>query len=348
MSALERIARESETPPMIIAEISANHGGSIDAMKEHISAAREAGADIVKIQTYTADMMTLDSETDDFLISHGKWKGSRLYDLYKDAETPLEWHEEIFLHAAKENIELFSTPFTEEAVDFLEKFDPPAYKVASFELTDLELVRHMCTKKRHLLMSTGMASANEVNNAINIAREHLDDNQVLLFHCISDYPAKLSDSNLRMIQILANQFQVSVGLSDHTIGYAAAIAATTLGARAIEKHFVIDRSVQTADSEFSATFQEMSELVDAVHDVTSALNGSPWKRSVNEEANKQFRRSLYYAKSMASGTRVDHTVVRKVRPGYGLPCEYLEEIIGKELIRPVRFGERVNWHDFKD
>lgn len=345
MSVLERIASESMTPPLIIAEISANHGGSLDVMKEHILAAKETGADLVKIQTYTAESMTLDVKLEDFQIKHGKWSGSTLFDLYKAAETPLEWHDEIFSYAKTNGIELFATPFDEAAVDFLEKFSPPGYKVASFELTDWSLVEHICKQKRPVLMSTGMASLDEVERVTKVALQHLSPHELLLFHCVSEYPTNIAHSNLGMIKVLQDQFGVSVGLSDHTIGNTAAIAATALGVRAIEKHFIIDRTIKTPDSDFSATFDELSELVKTVHDIYASLNDTPWSRSMGEELNKQFRRSLYYGDDLCAGEILSLKNVRKIRPGFGLACEHLNEILGKRLNCSVKKGQRIQLDD---
>jgi len=227
--------------PYIIAEISANHNGSIIRAKETILAAKNTGVDAVKIQTYTPDTMTIDVQNDDFLIKEGPWKDRTLYDLYSEAYTPFEWHKELFKYAESLNITLFSSPFDESAVDLLDSLDVPAYKVASFELVDLPLIKYIASKQKPIFMSTGMASYEEIGNAIETAKVSGADS-IVIFHCISSYPAPLSEANLQAINLLRNEFKIEVGLSDHTKGNMASIVATSLGASAIEKHFTLDRS----------------------------------------------------------------------------------------------------------
>ena len=347
MSQIQRISRNSDTPPLLIAEISANHGGSLELMKEQISAAAESGADMVKIQTYTAETMTLDCDRQDFQITHGKWKGRSLFALYKSAETPREWHQEIFDYAERIGIEIFSTPFDETAVDFLEQFDLPAYKIASFEMTDTELVKYVAQKKKPVLMSTGMATEREVSSSLSLLRPHLSNDEILLFHCISEYPATLSDSNLSMIQVLRDTFDVNVGLSDHTEGQAAAIVATALGVRAIEKHFTLSRAISSEDGSFSIEPKEFRALKQSVTETYSAVTSRPWVRSGGEQLNMQFRRSLYYGDDLIAGQITDATNIRKIRPGFGLPASAYRDVLGKKLSRDVSRGDPVRLVDFE-
>ena len=247
------------TRPYLIAEVSANHNGSIDKAKECITAAARAGASAVKIQTYTADTMTIDSDTDDFLIKKGLWKGKTLYELYGEACTPFEWHAELFKHASEQKITLFSSPFDETAVDLLESLNTPAYKVASFELIDLPLISYIAGTGKPILMSTGMASKEEIRRAVDTAKQNGSE-QIGLFHCISGYPTPLEEANLMSIQGLSREFDLPVGLSDHTIGNTAAIVATGLGATFFEKHFTLDRNDPGPDSAFSIEPEELTAL----------------------------------------------------------------------------------------
>lgn len=332
--------------PYIIAELSANHNGSIQRAKESITAAKESGASAVKIQTYTADTMTIDCNLDDFLIKEGLWDGYQLYDLYKEAETPFEWHRELFDHARSIGITIFSSPFDETAVDLLEELDAPAYKIASFELTDIPLIKYVAKTKKPMLMSTGMASEIEIKDALTTARENGCE-EILLFHCISSYPAPINQANLRQMIALQEKFNVAIGLSDHTIGNAAAIAAVSLGASAIEKHFTISRKEKGPDSEFSIEPRELEQLISDANDAWNALGSPSFERPIAEMSNKVFRRSIYFVKDLKSGHVITDEDIRRIRPGHGLPPKYFDELIGAITSTDVFRGQPVDWKNIK-
>jgi len=327
-------------PPYIIAEISANHNGSIQLAKETILAAKNSGVDAVKIQTYTPDTMTIDANNPDFYISDGLWKDRSLYDLYNKAHTPFEWHEELFEYSKELDITLFSTPFDETAVDLLESLNTPAYKIASFEIVDLSLIEYIAKKNRPILISTGMASIEEIKDALDVVYSTGND-QVALFHCISSYPAPISEANLNSLNILSETFNVEVGLSDHTHGNLASVIAVSLGASIIEKHFTLDRSHGGVDSSFSLEPQEMAELVKDTKSVSEAMGSKVFKRSKLEQSNKIFRRSLYFVNDVNEGEMITKENVRRIRPGFGLDAKYYNKIIGTICNKPARRGDRV-------
>ena len=327
-------------PPYIIAELSANHNGSIQRAKDSIKAAKEYGASAVKIQSYTAETMTIDSDQDDFLIKGGLWDGYTLYDLYKEAHTPFEWHEELFDYAKQQQITIFSSPFDETAVDLLEKLNAPAYKIASFELIDLPLIKYVARTKKPLLMSTGMASEKEIEEAVSAARGEGCEN-ILLFHCISSYPAPIEQCNLKQMLQIKKKFKVEIGLSDHTIGNSAAIAATALGAVAIEKHFTLSRANKGPDSEFSIEPSELENLNFLVNETWKSLGIEGFTRPKAEKGNLIFRRSIYFVNDLKSGTNITKNDIRRIRPGFGLAPKYYESIIGKEVTQDVKRGDPV-------
>lgn len=328
--------------PFIIAELSANHNGDIEHAKKLMEIAVDCGADAIKIQTYQPETMTIRSDNPDFFISHGLWKGRSLYDLYEAAQTPFEWQEELFSHAKAKNITLFSTPFDEEAVDLLTKIGSPAYKISSFENTDLGLIKNVALRNKPVLISTGMADREEIENIVKVA--HLNGcSDLLLFHCISAYPATLSSSNLNMIKFIREEFGVLTGLSDHTIGNEASMAAITLGAVAIEKHFTLDRSKGGEDSAFSIEPMELSNLVKKSKQLWESLRNTSWERSPEEIENMKFRRSIYFVQSLNKGDQVTQQNIQKIRPGFGMPAKHFEDIIGKRVKRDVVKGDRVSW-----
>jgi len=340
-------AISEELPPYIIAEISANHNGSIDRAFELIKAARDAGANAVKIQTYTPDTMTIDVDNEDFFISEGLWKGRTLYDLYGEAFTPYEWHGRLFNYAKEQNITLFSSPFDETAVDLLESLNAPAYKVASFELVDLPLVGYIAKTGKPMLMSTGMASMSEIGEAIEAAR-HNGCNNIALFHCISSYPTPIDQINLRAIQVLKDEFKVEVGLSDHTRGNLASIVATSLGASVIEKHFTMSRDDGGVDSSFSVEPDELRALVAETKDAHSSLGGGGQSiRSEVEDGYKKSRRSLYFVEGLQKGELITNRHVRRIRPGYGLDPKFLEAVIGSRATGAIARGDRVTLGSFE-
>lgn len=332
-------------PPYFIAELSANHNGSIDRAKLSIEAAKKSGANAVKIQTYTADTMTIDCDKNEFKINGGLWDGYKLYDLYKEAETPFEWHKELFNFADQVGITIFSSPFDETAIDLLEDLNAPAYKIASFEITDLPLVSYAAQTKKPLFMSTGMANEEEIEEAVSTAKD-AGCEDILLFHCISSYPAPIEQANLMQMQKIKDRYGVLVGLSDHTIGNIAASTATALGASAIEKHFTLSRKDRGPDSTFSIEPEELSILIDEIKHVWSSLGSEDFSRPEVEKNNRAFRRSLYFVENLKKGHHIAESDIRRIRPGFGLPPKYFKELIGKKLLQDVERGDPVKWENF--
>jgi len=330
-----------EHNPYIIAELSANHNGSLERAFNSIDEAQLCGADAVKLQTYTADTMTIDCDAPDFMIKGGLWDGYKLYDLYKWAETPYEWHEALFAHARKRGITVFSTPFDETAVDLLENLNAPAYKIASFEVVDLPLIRYVARTGKPMIMSTGMASEAEIEEAVTTARD-AGCKDMLLLHCISSYPAPIDQANLRQIPELACRFGVATGLSDHTMGTTASVAAVALGACAIEKHFTLSRSDKGPDSEFSMEPADLERLCQDTKDAWLALGKGGFERQRAEEGSKVFRRSLYFVKDLPAGHVIGPEDIRRIRPGMGLAPKFYEEVVGRRLSCSVKLGTPVH------
>lgn len=325
----------------IIAELSANHNGSLENALATIKAAKDIGANAVKLQTYTADTMTLDCQKDDFLITQGTlWDGKYLYNLYKEAYTPWEWHEELFFYARKIGIDIFSSPFDKSAVDFLEQFNPSAYKIASFEITDYELIRYAASKGRPMIISTGIATIGEIQDAVDICRSE-GNNDIVLLKCTSAYPAPLEEANLKMIPNLAETFGVISGFSDHTLGITAPIAAVTLGAKVIEKHFILDKSIGGPDADFSLDKDEFAQMVKAVRDTEKLLGRVDYSMTEKKRKSRQFARSLYVAADIKTGETATEKNVRSVRPGYGLHPKYLKDILGKKAVKDLEKGTPV-------
>jgi len=331
-----------EDRPYIIAELSANHNGSLGRALETIDAAKKCGADAVKIQTYTADTMTIDCNAPEFMIKGGLWDGYKLYDLYKWAETPYEWHKAIFEHAQNIGITVFSTPFDESAVDLLEGLNTPAYKIASFEIVDLPLIRYVAGTGKPMIMSTGMASEAEIEEAVRTARD-AGCNDLVLLHCISSYPTPMDQTNLRQMPELAQRFGTLPGLSDHTMGTTASVAAVALGACLIEKHFTISRSDKGPDSEFSLEPDDLSRLCCDTRDAWMALGKGGFARQEVEASSKVFRRSIYFVRDLPAGTVIESKDIRRIRPGMGLPPKHFDELIGRRLSRDVSRGTAVTW-----
>lgn len=330
-----------DQPPYVIAELSANHNGSLERALQTIDAAKRCGADAVKLQTYTADTMTIDCDAPDFMIKGGLWDGFKLYDLYKWAETPYEWHHVMFEHARKIGITVFSTPFDETAVDLLEGLNTPAYKIASFELVDLPLIRYVASTGKPMIMSTGMASEAEIGEAVATAREAGSKDLVLL-HCISSYPAPMDQANLRQIPELAKHFGLLAGLSDHTMGTTASVAAIALGACVIEKHFTLSRKDKGPDSEFSLEPADLERLCNETKEAWQALGKAAFERQKAEEGSKVFRRSLYFVKDLPAGHVITAEDIRRIRPGMGLAPKHFDSVMGRELRWNVRAGCPVN------
>ncbi len=324
----------------IIAELSANHGGKIEIAKKTIEAAKEIGANAIKLQTYTADTLTLNSDKEDFIIKGGTlWDSKKLYDLYKEAYLPWEWHEELFRYAREIGIDIFSSPFDKTAVDFLEQFEPSAYKIASFEITDYELIKYTASKGKPIIISTGIATIDEIQDAVDICRSVGNDDIVLL-KCTSVYPAALEDVNLKMIPSLAETFGVISGFSDHTLGVTAPIAAVTLGVKVIEKHFILDKSIGGADADFSLDKEEFAQMIQAVRDTEKLLGKVDYSMTAKKKKSRQFSRSLYVAKDIKKGEVFTEENIRSVRPGYGMHPRYLKDVLGKKAEKNYEFGER--------
>lgn len=328
--------------PYVIAELSANHNGEIERAIKTISTMKECGADAVKIQTYTADTLTIDCDKKDFIIHGGLWDGYSLYELYKWAHTPFEWHKVIFDYARDVGLTVFSTPFDETAVDLLEDLNTPAYKIASFEAIDLPLIKYVAQTGKPMIISTGMANLEEITEAVETARDNGCD-QIVLLHCISSYPAPIEQSNLHTIPDLSRRFGVVSGLSDHTLGTAVAVASVALGAAVIEKHVTLSRADKGPDSEFSLEPEEFRRLcIDARH-AWLALGHAGYERKPAEESSMKFRRSIYVIKDMNAGERFTKENIRRIRPGYGLPPKYFNKILGKTAKISLEKGTPLDW-----
>ncbi|HUH42993.1 MAG TPA: pseudaminic acid synthase [Sulfurimonas sp.] len=331
----------------IIAELSANHGGKIEIAKETIKAAKEIGANCIKLQTYTADTLTLDCDNDDFIIKGGTlWDNQKLYDLYKEAYLPWEWHEELFAYARSINIDIFSSPFDKSAVDFLEQFNPSAYKIASFEITDYELIRYTASKMKPIIISTGIATIEEIQDAVDICRS-VGNNDIVLLKCTSAYPAPLEDANLATIPNLAQTFGVISGFSDHTLGVNAPVVAVTLGAKVIEKHFILDKSIGGADADFSMDKEEFSNMIKAIRDVEKLIGTISYNEDVTKIKGREFSRSLYVSSDIKKGELFSEANIKSVRPAYGLHPKYLNNIIGKVAKKDYEFGTPIALEDIK-
>lgn len=324
-------------PPFVIAELSANHNGSFEQARRSIEAAKSAGAHAVKLQTYTPDTMTINCDAPDFLITGGLWEGYKLYDLYQEASTPFEWHRELFDYGKSIDITVFSTPFDESAVDLLEEMETPAYKVASFELVDLPLIRYIASTGKPIIMSTGMGNEFEIQEAVDTALRS-GCKQLILLHCISSYPTPINKANLRTIPVLAERFEVPIGLSDHTLGITAAIAAISQGACVIEKHFTLSRHDPGPDSAFSIEPGELADLVQSTKDAWLSLGSGRLDRSEVETSNKKLRRSIYFVHDLPAGATVGPTDIRRIRPGMGLPPKMFDSLIGRRLKVSVSRG----------
>ena len=325
----------------IIAELSANHNHKKEIALESIKAAKEAGADAVKIQTYTADTLTLDCDNEYFQIKQGTlWDGTTLYKLYQQAYTPWEWHKELFDYAKELNILLFSTPFDKTAVDFLEKLNNPIVKIASFELVDIPLIEYAASKCKPMIMSTGIATFEEIQEAVDACRK-VGNNDITLLKCTSSYPAPLNEANLLTIPDMAKRFGCKVGLSDHTTGNIAACTAIALGAQVIEKHFIIDRSIGGPDAAFSMTKEEFAEMVKRVRETEECLGSVSYELSEKMKKNRKFARSLFACADIKKGEFFTEANIRSVRPGDGCSPKYLPDLLGKVSDRDYKFGDPI-------
>lgn len=330
----------------IIAELSANHNGSLQIALDTIKAAKECGANAIKLQTYTADTLTLNCKNEDFMVSGGTlWDGKNLYELYEWAYTPWEWHEELFAYARSIGIDIFSTPFDKSAVDFLEQFNPSAYKVASFEITDYELIRYIASKKKPIIISTGIGTLEEIIDVVNICKNE-GNNDIILLKCTSEYPAPFKEANLKTILDMKERFGVEVGFSDHTLGITAPIVAVSYGACVIEKHFIIDKAIGGADCEFSMDKEEFTKLVTSIRETEQLIGEVDYSLNEKREKQRRFCRSLYVSKDIKEGEIFTENNIKSVRPGYGLHPKYLNDILGKKANKDYKFGDRLEKHTF--
>lgn len=327
-------------PPYVIAELSANHNGNLGTALKIITEAKLAGADAVKLQTYRADTITLNVDRPEFHIKGGLWDGRSLYELYEEAHTPWEWHKELFEHARKLGITIFSSPFDHTAVDLLESLGAPAYKIASFEAVDLPLIHYVAGKGKPMIISTGMADETEIAEAVEAARSG-GCRDLILLHCVSGYPAPAEDYNLRTIADMQQRYGTLVGLSDHTLDNTTAVTSVAMGSCIIEKHFTLDRNGGGPDDSFSLEPADLVALCRDTKTAWKAMGGVDYGRKASERGNVQFRRSLYFVKAMAAGDTITEGSVRSVRPGYGMAPKHLPELIGRQLKQAVQYGEPV-------
>jgi pseudaminic acid synthase len=327
----------------IIAEISANHNHNIDIAKKTIFSIKECGADAVKIQTYTADTITIDCRNNYFQINQGTlWDGKNLYDLYKEAYTPWEWHDELRDYAESLGLVFFSTPFDFTAVDFLESKNVPIYKIASFEITDVPLVEYAASKGKPMIISTGIATIGEIQEAVDTCRK-VGNNDITLLKCTSSYPAPVDEANLKTMVNMKETFNVKVGLSDHTMGSDVAVAAVALGAEVIEKHFILDRSIGGPDADFSMEPAEFKAMVESIRNVEKALGRVTYELSEKTMKSREFSRSLFVVEDIKAGEVFTEKNVRSIRPGYGVSPKYIKDILGKRALRDIKRGEPLSW-----
>lgn len=323
----------------IVAELSANHGHKLEVALESVRAAKEAGADAVKIQTYTADTITLNCDADDFKVKGTLWDGRTLYDLYQEAYTPWEWHQAIFDEAKKCGLICFSTPFDKTAVDFLEDLGNPIMKIASFEITDIPLIEYAAKKGKPMVISTGIAMPEDIELAVKTCKD-AGNNDITLLKCTSSYPAPIEDANLKTMVDMKEHYGVKVGLSDHTMGYDVAVAAVALGATLVEKHFILDRSIGGPDAAFSMEIGEFAAMVKSIRNVEKAIGEVVYPTDPSKIKGSEFCRSLYVAEDIKAGDVVTEKNVRSVRPGYGAHPKYLPEVLGKKFLSDSQKGER--------
>lgn len=326
----------------IVAELSANHGHSLEIALASVHAAKEAGVDAIKIQTYTADTITLDCDAPDFIVKGGTlWDGQTLHGLYQQAYTPWEWHKAIFEEAKQCGLVCFSTPFDNSAVDLLESLDNPIYKIASFEITDVNLIRYAASKGKPMVISTGIATKEDIELAIKACHE-VGNHDITLLRCVSAYPAPLENVNLRTMVDMKERFGVKVGLSDHTVGADVAIAAVALGATMVEKHFILDKSIGGPDAAFSMTKDDFAKLVQSIRSTEKAMGEIVYPTDPAQISGRQFSRSLYVAENIKAGELITEQNVRSVRPGFGLHPKYLNDLIGKKVNRDLQKGDRMS------
>lgn len=328
----------------IIAELSANHGHDINIAIETVRAAKRTGADAIKLQTYTPDTLTIDCDNEYFqeLLKGTLWEGQKFYDLYKDAFLPWEWHAKLFEVAKEEGLICFSSPFDKSSVDFLEQFNPPAYKIASFEIQDIPLIEYVASKMKPIIISTGMAEKEDIALAVETCR-NVGNNDIILLKCTSSYPAPIEEANLATIPDLKKEFDVEVGLSDHTMGFITPVTATCLGARVIEKHFILNKSIGGPDAAFSLDEKEFTDMVTAVRQAESAIGTVNYELTEKAQQNKKFGKSLFVVKEMKEGDVFTEDNVRPIRPSFGLHPKHYKEILDKKASCDIAFGVPLSW-----
>lgn len=327
----------------IIAELSANHNQNINIAKDTIKVAKQVGADAIKIQTYTPDTLTIDCDNDYFRLNQGTiWDGTTLYKLYKEAYTPWEWHKELFDYSKSIGIEIFSTPFDKTAVDLLEMLENPVYKIASFEITDIPLIKYTASKGKPMIISIGIATLEEISEAVEACRKE-GNNQITLLQCTSEYPAKPEDANLSIMLDLKQRFNVNIGISDHTLGHEVATVAAAMGATILEKHFIIDRNIGGPDSSFSMNPSEFELLVKNVRRVETLLGQVSYDITKYKAKNRTFARSLFIVQDVKEGQEITEENVRSIRPGYGLAPKYLKDVLGKNFSEDIKKGTPLTW-----
>ncbi|HRN33713.1 MAG TPA: pseudaminic acid synthase [Saprospiraceae bacterium] len=335
-----RYTIDNNSPTFIIAELSANHNGSLDTALDTIRAAARAGADAIKLQTYTADTITIDSRKEDFMIKGTIWEGRNLHDLYAEAYTPWEWHARLFEAARAEGLECFSSPFDPMAVDFLEQLKTPAYKVASFEITDIPLIELIASRGKPVIISTGIAEMEDIELALDACRR-MGNHDIALLKCTSSYPAPIEEANLTMIRDFRERFGVITGLSDHTMGATAPIVSVCMGAKIIEKHFILDRSIGGPDASFSMTEAEFTDMVRMVRDAEKAIGRVDYNLTEKQRKGRDFSRSLYVVRDIAAGEKLTEENIRSIRPGFGLHPRYYREVLGKIAKVSIEKGDRL-------
>jgi len=333
--------------PYIIAEMSANHNGNINNAYSIIKMAKQSGADCVKMQTYTPDTLTLDSKLPDFQLTDGLWSGQSLYQLYQKAYTPWEWHDSLFEYARKIGITIFSSPFDNSAVDLLEHLNTPAYKIASFEAIDLPLIKYVASTGKPMIISTGMADAYEIQEAIDTAKEN-GCNELAILHCVSGYPAPAEDYNLNTLIDMQQRYELVTGLSDHTINNSIAITSIAMGASIIEKHVTLDRLGGGADDSFSLEEEDLTKLCEETKLAWRALGNIDYGIKSSEKKNIKFRRSLYFVKDMQLGDTITYENIKSIRPGFGLSPKNIEILIGKKIKKTIKAGTKTSWDIIED
>ena len=332
----------------IIAELSANHGSDIEIAKETIRAAKRSGADAIKLQTYLPSTMTLDSDKEDFVLKGGTiWDGRRLYELYQEASLPWEWHKELFDLAKEENIICFSTPFDKTAVDLLESLGNPIYKIASFEITDIPLIKYVASKRKPMIMSTGIATYDDIALAIKTCRDE-GNNDITLLKCTSSYPAPIEEANLKMIQKFAEEFNIKVGLSDHTMGSLVPILSIAMGAKVIEKHFILNHEIGGPDASFSMDEKEFTKLVKDIRNAEFAMGKETFELTEKQISGKRYGRSIYVSNEMKIGDKITEDNIKIIRPALGLAPKYYFEVLGKTVNKNLSYGDRLQEKDINN